>query len=72
MAVLTWSVSVEEELASRVREHVGDQDLSGFVARAVENELERDLLDGYLRELDKKYGPVPEELIEHYDDLWPS
>ena len=72
MALLTWSVSVDEELASRVREHVGDQELSGFVARAVEHELERELLDGYLRKLDDKYGLVPEKLIEHYDALWPS
>ena len=35
--------------------------------RAVEHELERELLDGYLRELDDKYGHVPEKLIEHYD-----
>ena len=72
MAVLTWPVSVDEELASLVREHVGDQELSGFVARAVEHELERDLLDDYLRELDDKYGPVPENLVEHYDARWPS
>ena len=39
---------------------------------AVEHELERDLLDDYLRELDDKYGLVPENLVEHYDALWPS
>lgn len=72
MAVTKWSVSVEENLASRVESHVGDRGLSGFVSRAVEHELERDLLDDYLRELDDDYGPVPAGLVEQIDDLWPS
>lgn len=72
MAVTKWSVSVEENLASRVESHVGDRGLSGFVSRAVEHELERDLLDDYLRELDDEYGPVPAGLLEQIDDLWPS
>ena len=72
MVVRKWSVSVEEELAARVEEHVGDRGLSGFVARAVEHELERDALTGYLDGLDDEFGTVPDELIEHYDALWPS
>ena len=72
MAVTKWSVSVEEQLASRVESHVGDRGLSGFVSRAVEHELERDLLDEYLLELDEEYGPVPAGLVEQIDDLWPS
>ena len=72
MAVTKWSVSVEQALASRVESHVGDRGLSGFVARAVEHELERDLLDEYLDELDAEFGPIPEGLIESVDDLWPS
>jgi hypothetical protein len=72
MAVTKWSVSVEETLALRVQSHVGDRGLSGFVARAVEHELERDLLDEYLAELDDEFGPVPAGLVEQLDDLWPS
>jgi hypothetical protein len=72
VAVTKWSVSVEQTLASRVESHVGDRGLSGFVARAVEHELERDLLDEYLHELDAEFGPIPEGLIESVDDLWPS
>jgi metal-responsive CopG/Arc/MetJ family transcriptional regulator len=72
MAVRKWSVSVEEELAARVEEHVRERGLSSFVARAVEHELERDALAGYLDELDDEHGKVPNELIEHYDALWPS
>ena len=72
MAVTKWSVSVEENLAAHVESRVGDRGLSGFVARAVEHELERDLLDEYLVELDGEFGPLPEGLVEDYDELWPS
>lgn len=72
MAVRKWSVSVEEELASRIEEHVGDRGLSSFVARAVEHELERDALTDYLDELDDEFGKTPTDLIEQYDALWPS
>lgn len=72
MAVTKWSVSVEQTLAARVESHVGDRGLSGFVARAVEHELERDLLENYLAELDAEFGPIPNGLVERVDDLWPS
>lgn len=72
MAVTKWSVSVEQNLASRVESHVGDRGLSGFVARAVEHELERDLLEEYLQELDDEFGPLPDTLVEQIDGAWPS
>jgi len=72
MAVRKWSVSVEENLAERVEVRVGDRGLSGFVARAVEHELERDLLDDYLADLDAEFGVVPAETIDHYANKWPS
>lgn len=71
MAVRKWSVSIDEELAERVEVHVGGRGLSGFVARAVEHELERDALRSYLDGLDDKLGPVPVELVDSYDALWP-
>jgi metal-responsive CopG/Arc/MetJ family transcriptional regulator len=40
MAVRKWSVSVDEELASRVEEHVNDRGLSSFVARAAAESLD--------------------------------
>jgi hypothetical protein len=42
------------------------------VARAVEHELERDLLEDYLTELDDTFGALPTGLVEQVDDLWPS
>ncbi len=72
MAVTKWSVSVDEDLASRVESRVGDRGLSGFVARAVAHELERDLLDEYLNELDAEFGEIPSGVVEHIDSAWPS
>lgn len=72
MAVRKWSVSLDEELAERVEEHIGGRGLSSFVARALEHELEREALAGYLDELDREFGPVPGEIVEQYDALWPS
>ncbi len=72
MVVRKWSVSVEEELVARVEVHVGDRGLSGFVARAVEHEFERDALASCLDELDDEHGKVRNELVEHYDALWTS
>lgn len=71
MAVRKWSVSIDEELADRVEDHVGGRGLSGFVARAVDHELEREALIGYLDSLDAEFGPVPSELVEEFDALWP-
>lgn len=72
MAVTKWSVSIEEHLAEQVESHVGERGLSSFVARAVEHELERDRLAQYLADLDAEFGPLPEGLIEQFDELWPS
>lgn len=71
MAVRKWSVSIDEALAARVEEHVGQRGLSAFVARAVDHELEREQLNRYLDDLDEEFGPVPEQLIEGYDAQWP-
>jgi len=72
MAVKKWSVSVEQQLAERVEDRVGDRGLSGFVARAVEHELERDLLDEYLHELDLEFGTVSPDTVEKFNAAWPS
>jgi hypothetical protein len=71
MAVRKWSVSIDEALAARVEEHVGQRGLSAFVARAVDHELEREQLYRYLNELDEEFGSLPEELIKGYDAQWP-
>ena len=71
VAVRKLSVSLDKDLAERVDEHVGGRGLSGFVARAVEHELERDSLSQYLDDLDAEFGAVPAEMVEEFDRLWP-
>ena len=71
MAVRKWSVSVEETLAARVEEHIGERGLSSFVAQAVSHELERDTLSSYLDALDDEFGEVPADLVEQYEVMWP-
>jgi hypothetical protein len=71
VAVRKWSVSIDEVLAERVEEHVGGRGLSGFVARAVAHELERDALGQYLDDLDAEFGSTAVDLVEEYDRLWP-
>lgn len=64
------SISVPTQLANDVKERVGGRGLSGFVARALSRELEREQLKGYLGELDRRLGPVPESLIEETRRAW--
>ena len=70
VGVRKWSVSIEEDLAERVEEHIGGRGPSGFVARAVEHELERDALGQYLEDLDAEFEKVPSELVDGFDKLW--
>lgn len=53
------SVSIPMDLATTVRRRVGARGLSGFVARAMVHELEREQLTDFLGELEDLHGPVP-------------
>lgn len=64
------SVSVPEDLARTVRKRVGARGLSGFVARAMRHELEREQLGAYLAELDSEVGPVPRKSIDQARTAW--
>jgi hypothetical protein len=66
------SVSVPVELAAAVRKRVGVRGLSGFVARALAHELEREQLQSFLKELDDLHGPVPRETLARARRAWPK
>ena len=66
------SISVPADLARTVRKRVGARGLSGFVARAMRHELEREQLGALLAELDDKLGAVPEGLAREARDAWPK
>lgn len=64
------SVSVPSDLARHVRRRVGPRGLSGFVARAMQHELEREQLGSYLEELDRELGPVPASELAKAKKAW--
>lgn len=66
------SVSVPLELARAVRQRVGARGLSGFVARAMAHELEREQLGAFLAELDQLHGPVPKAILTEARRAWPK
>jgi hypothetical protein len=66
------SVSVPIDLATAVRRRVGARGLSGFVARAMAHELERDQLQAFLNGLDQLHGPVPSAEITKARRAWPK
>lgn len=66
------SVSVPLDLATAVKRRVGSRGLSGFVAKAMAHELERDQLGAFLTELDQIHGPVPSVEIAKARRSWPK
>lgn len=66
------SVSVPLALAAAVRRRVGARGLSGFVARAMAHELEREQLGSFLAELDSIHGPVPTASLGRARRAWPK
>lgn len=66
------SVSVPRDLAEAVRSRVGARGLSGFVARALAHELEREQLGAFLAELDDTAGPVKKSELAKARRAWPK
>jgi hypothetical protein len=66
------SVSVPADLASAVRQRVGARGLSGFVARAMAHELEREQLGTFLAELEAAHGPVSKSSLAKARRAWPK
>lgn len=65
------SVSVPLDLATAVRRRVGARGLSGFVARAMAHELERDQLHAFLDELEQLHGPISDVEMAKARRAWP-
>lgn len=66
------SVSMPEDLTTAVRERVGAGGFSRYVTEAVSERLRLEMLGEYLDELDEKYGPVPQELLDQAEREWPD
>ena len=65
------SVSVPGELAEAVRKRVGTRGLSGFVARAMAHELEREGIGVLLGELEQQLGPPSKAEMARARKAWP-
>jgi hypothetical protein len=66
------SVSVPGELAAAVRKRVGSRGLSGFVARAMAHELEREGVAVLLEELEEQVGSPSESEMRRARKAWPK
>lgn len=66
------SISVPSDLAAQLRRRVGARGVSGFVARAIANELEREQLGAFLDELDAVHGPVSKTALASARRAWPK
>lgn len=66
------SVSVPSGLAAALRKRVGARGLSGFVARAIAHELEREQLGAFLAELDRRQGPPTKASLAAARRTWPK
>jgi hypothetical protein len=66
------SVSVPGELAAAVRKRVGARGLSGFVARAMAHELEREGIGVLLDELEEQIGPPSKSAMARARKAWPK
>lgn len=66
------SVSVPGDLAAAVRKRVGTRGLSGFVARALSHELEREGVKSLLRELEQEIGPPSRADMARARKAWPK
>ena len=66
------SVSIPGELAQAVRKRVGARGLSGFVARAVAHELEREGVRVLLDDLDEQLGRPSKADMGRARRAWPK
>ena len=66
------SVSVPGELAAAVRKRVGSRGLSGFVARALEHELEREGVRALINDLEETLGPPSRSDLARARKAWPK
>lgn len=66
------SISIPGELADAVRKKVGARGLSGFVARALAHELEREGVRTLLAELEERFGPPSKAEMARARKAWPK
>jgi hypothetical protein len=66
------SVSIPSEIAAAVRKRVGTRGLSGFVARAMAHELEREGIGVLITQLEAEVGPASKADLARARRAWPK
>jgi hypothetical protein len=66
------SVSIPGEIAAALRKRVGARGLSGFVARAVAHELEREGVGVLIAQLESEVGPPSKADMARARRAWPK
>jgi hypothetical protein len=61
------SISVREDIDQRVAERSGVRGYSSFVNRALETQLQLDLLDDYISMAVAEHGPVSSQILARVD-----
>jgi hypothetical protein len=71
MATEKVSLTLEEDLLAEARETVGARGLSGYVNRALRQQLQHDRIAGLLAEFERENGPIDPKLMDEVRRAWP-
>ena len=72
MATEKVSLTLDDELVAEARQAVGAGGLSGYVNRALGNQLQHDRLAGLLEELEREAGPIDPSVMQEVRRAWPA
>ena len=72
MTTTKISLSLDEQLVAEARSRVGARELSSYVNRALEQQLQHDRVAALLAEMDLEYGPVEPALMSEIRESWPD
>lgn len=70
MKTVKVSFTAPRELLDEAHALVGDGNLSAYITQGLERQIRADRLAQFLSELDREYGPVPDEEVEAVRREW--
>ncbi|HYL05319.1 MAG TPA: hypothetical protein VE075_04730 [Thermoanaerobaculia bacterium] len=66
------SLTLDKELVAEAREVAGGRALSGYLNRALRNQLQHDRVAGLLAELEREKGPIDPRVMAEVRAEWPA
>lgn len=70
MAISKVSLSIDADVLAEARERAGRRELSSYVTDAVRRQLQHDRIGELLAEMERRSGPIPEQLMEEARRRW--